>query len=247
MSTVCARLAGNAGDAIVCNSRLESIFVENERVTGVRVNGENREVSAVISTAPVHILAKMISGSDALRGLAAFRYRPMILVNLRLEGRGLLPNVVTWTPERDLPFFRLTEAPLAIPSMAPAGKTTITADIGAEIGDEHWTMSDDELGRLCVTSLERFVPDAARRFIDVRVLRTPFSYPVFLNDYEEERRRLEAGLPIDGLYSIGRNGEFLHILMEDVYCRTVAHVTRVADAWLGAPLAARESEISNAA
>jgi hypothetical protein len=53
---------------------------------------------------------------------------------------------------------------------------------------------------------------------------------VFLREYEAERLELERGLPIAGLHSIGRNGEFAHILMEDVYWRTLRKVHRLAAA-----------------
>jgi hypothetical protein len=42
--------------------------------------------------------------------------------------------------------------------------------------------------------------------------------------YEAERQRFSRGTGIQGLYSVGRNGEFAHILMEDVYHRTVRRV-----------------------
>ena len=60
------------------------------------------------------------------------------------------------------------------------------------------------------------------------MLRTPVAYPVFLNAYETDRLALERGLPVEGLYSIGRNGEFAHIFMEDVYWRTLRAVHRLA-------------------
>ena len=56
----------------------------------VRAKGETQEVAAVISTAPVHILAKLVTGTDKLNQLAKFRYRPMTFVNMRFEGRALL-------------------------------------------------------------------------------------------------------------------------------------------------------------
>ena len=60
------------------------------------------------------------------------------------------------------------------------------------------------------------------------MLRTPIAHPVFLNAYEHDRHALARGLPIAGLYSVGRNGEFAHILMEDVYWRTLAKMREVA-------------------
>ena len=56
------------------------------------------------------------------------------------------------------------------------------------------------------------------------MLRTPIAHPVFLNAYEQERLALAQRSPVAGLYSIGRNGEFAHILMEDVYWRTLARM-----------------------
>jgi protoporphyrinogen oxidase len=188
------------------------------------------EASAVVSTAPVHILAKLVQGTDALRHLAAFRYRPMVLVNMRFTGRGLLPDVVTWTPARELPFFRLTEATWSMPWLAPQGKTTINADIGCVVGDPLWTMTDEALGELCVRHLEQIVPSARARYLGCRVMRTPIAHPIFLRQYEAERQAFAAGNPVEGLYSIGRNGEFAHILMEDVYWRTVDRMRVLAAA-----------------
>jgi protoporphyrinogen oxidase len=176
----------------------------------------------------VHVLAGLVQGTTALQKLATFRYRPMVLINLRLNGRGLLPDVVTWMPERDLPFFRITEAPQSMPWLAPEGKTMLTVDIGCEVGDEIWTMTDDALGQLCLERLESVLPGIRGRYLGCTVLRTPVAHPVFLNEYEDQRLALEGGLPVAALHSIGRNGEFAHILMEDVYWRTLKKVHKIA-------------------
>ena len=140
----------------------------------------------------------------------------------------MLPCTVTWTPESHHPFFRLTETPQSMPWLAPAGATLITADIGAAIGDEHWTMDDGELGELCITALTDIVPSARRDYLGCRVSRSTNAYPVFDLDYEADRQRLATTVGVDRLLSVGRNGEFAHILMEDVYWRTVRRARRLA-------------------
>ena len=195
----------------------------------VQVGGAEIPVAAAVSTAPVNILAKLVHGTDAVKPLARFRYRPMIFVNLRMEGRGLLPDVVTWTPERSFPFFRLTEAPQSMPWLAPEGKTIVTVDIGCEVGDPMWSKSDDELAKLCLTHLAPIVKDPSRHFLGAHVLRTPIAYPIFLREYEADRLRFQRDLDIQGLVSVGRNGEFDHLLMEDVYWRTVRRIRRLAE------------------
>lgn len=227
VSTICDQLAGALGGVIHLESPVEAIIVEGGQVVGLRVNGRQQEVSAVLSTAPVHVLPKLVQGTTAVQHLARFRYRPMVFVNLRLVGRGLLPDVVTWTPEAEFPFFRLTEAPLSMPWLAPLGKTLITVDIGCSVGDETWTMADDQLGELCVRHLTPIVPDVRQRYLGCRVVRTPIAYPIFLREYERERIALQHTTGVGGLYSIGRNGEFAHILMEDVYWRTLRRAWQV--------------------
>jgi len=217
---LCERLADGLGQHIRLQSRVEKVVVESGKAVALQVNGERIAASAVVSTAPVNILPKLIEGSDALAGLTDFEYSPVAFVNLRFEGRRLLPDVVLWTPEAQFPYFRLQEVPQSMPWLAPEGKTLVTADIGCKVGDEHWSMDDDALGELCVRTLRPIIADAEARYLGCRVLRTRIAYPILLQRYEAVRTRLATGTGINGLYSVGRNGEFDHILMEDVYHRT---------------------------
>jgi protoporphyrinogen oxidase len=183
------------------------------------------------------VLPKLIKGSDRLKHMARFRYRPMVFVNLRLRGRRLLPDVVTWTPEKQFPFFRLTETPLSMPWLAPEGKTLITVDIGCQVGDAIWTMPDDALGEYCLGPMEALIPDVRLRYLGCRVLKTPIAYPVFAQEYEADRQRFMISTDIEGLYSVGRNGEFSHIFMEDVYWRALKKARQVRHALIGSKLA----------
>jgi protoporphyrinogen oxidase len=220
VSTLCTKLAVGLQDSIKLQSPVEEILVENEKVVAVRVNGEIHEVSAVISTAPANILAKLVKGTNALSGASHFRFRPMIFVNMRFEGRRLLPDTVMWFPEKQFPFFRLTEVTRSMPWLAPEGKSIITFDIGCQKDDEFWTMDEEKLTALCLESIQPVIPDAKQRFLGCTVLRTPIAYPVFLNEYEKERQEFERSTHISNLLSVGRNGEFAHRFMEDVYWRT---------------------------
>jgi protoporphyrinogen oxidase len=220
VSTLCTKLAEGLGDSIKLQSPVEEIIVENEKIVAVRANKELYEVSAVISTAPANILAKLVKGTNALQGIAAFRFRPMIFVNMRFSGRKLLPDTVLWFPEKNFPFFRLTDVTRSMPWLAPEGKSIITVDIGCQKDDEFWNMDQDKLTALCLQHIKTIIPDAEQRFLGSNVLKTPIAYPVFLSEYEQQRQDFERSTKIENLLSIGRNGEFAHRFMEDVYWRT---------------------------
>jgi protoporphyrinogen oxidase len=228
VSTLCEHVAAELDGAVRLETPVQSITVENGKAVAIEAGGEELETSAVISTAPVHVLPKLVNGDDSLDRFQSFRYRPMIFINMRFRGRGYLPDVVTWTPEERFPFFRLTETTLSMPWHAPAGHTLVMADIGAEVGDEYWTMDDDDLGLLCLEHLGPIIPDAKSNYLGCKVVRTPIAYPVFRMDYEADRQALEESTGVDRLLSVGRNGEFAHILMEDVYWRTLRQVNGLA-------------------
>lgn len=229
IAAVCQKQASEVADAIRLQSKVEEIRVANQAVESIVCNGQEFTVSGVISTAPVHVLGKMIRGNDSLAGLQAFRYRAMAFVNLKLDGPSGLSDVVTWIPERKHPFFRLSDIGLGLPWLVPPGKSQVTCDIGCQIGDEHWTAKDEDLAQQCVQSLEEIVPGITRRVLGSRVVRVPLAYPIYHLNYEPARQKLAQGTGIRGLISVGRNGEFAHILMEDVYWRTRWKVSQLID------------------
>lgn len=220
MGALCRHMIEPIEDTIELETPVEKIYVDEGRAVGVRAGGRDHEADVVVSTAPVHILPRLVEGSDALDGLESFRYRPMVFVNLMMNGRGLLPNAVVWTPESRFPFLRITETPLQTPSVAPEGKTIISADIGCTKGDEVWSLDDELLGQFCLEPLRELIPDVDDRYIGCRVVRTPMAYPVFDLEYEDRRLEFAKSTGIENLHSIGRNGEFDHLLLEDVFWRT---------------------------
>lgn len=220
ISTLCEKLAEGIEDKIKLNSPVSEILVEDGRAVAVKANGETFEVSAVISTAPANILGKMVKGTDVLQPASQFRYRAMAFLNLRLKGEKLLPDTVLWFPERKYPFFRLTEVTYSMPWLAPKGKSIITVDFGCEKGDDIWNMEQKDLEELALKHLTPVIPDVRERLLGSSLIRTTISYPVFHLDYEDIRREFNESTKVDNLISIGRNGEFSHMFMEDVYWRT---------------------------
>ena len=81
VSTLCEKLAEGLEDSIKLESPVEADACrKRESSWGLR-KGEREEVSAVISTAPVNVLAKTCKGLTALQEAVNFRYRPMVFVN----------------------------------------------------------------------------------------------------------------------------------------------------------------------
>lgn len=81
--------------------------------------------------------------------------------------------------------------------------------------------------QLCLESLVAIIPDAKDRSSGSSILRTSIAYRVLLKNYERDYQNFAQSTNIENLLSIGRNGEFLHIFMEDVYWRTLKKVSNL--------------------
>lgn len=236
---LCTVLAAQLGSRVRLHSPVERVVVDDGRVRAITVGGRSRPVAAVVSTIPINRLADVVEGAPQLERFRRFQYRPLRALNLKMDGRGLLPDTLTWTPE-GFSFFRLSEATWSMPWLAPPGKTMVLVELSALPGEEDWVADDAAITAKVLEELRPLIPDAASRCIGVRMQYLPLAYPVFALDYEAERQALERdGVGIDNLCSIGRNGEFAHILMEDSYWRTVAAMTK-----LGASLRAYQPVLS---
>ncbi len=220
VGAVCESLAKDIKPFISTRSPVQAILTENDRVTGVQVNDQIIPTAHLISTAPVHVLPKLVRGTSKLEYLSKFEYRAMVFVNLKLDGPSGLPDVVTWMPEKQFVFFRLSDIGLGLPFLVPEGKTQVTCDIGCRVDDDIWSADDSELTQRCLADLEAVTPGVSKKFIGSRIVRTRLAYPIFKLDYEADRLRFKQSTGVEGLVSVGRNGEFDHILMEDVYWRT---------------------------
>jgi len=215
VDSLAARLDGR----VRLRTPAETVELDGDRVVGVRAGGESIDAAGVISTLPAPLLPRLVD-HPGVAPLAELRFRAMVFLQLRLQGRGLLPEPVTWFPDRTLDFFRVTEAPMAMPWLAPPGETVLTIDFGAAVGDAIWEASEADLLARAEAGLLEVIPDLRRRLLTTYSTRTPIAYPVYALATGPARLAVHAH-GIAGLASAGRNAEFAHLLMEDVYWRTL--------------------------
>ncbi len=170
IGAVCERVAEKIRDSIRTESPVQAINVADNRVVSVVVNDQEIRTSAVVSTAPLPILARLVQGTDRLKQLSEFRYRPMVFVNLKFAGSEIMSDVVTWTPECKYPFFRISDIGRALPWIVPEGKNQLTCDIGCNVGDDVWIASPEQLAKSCLDRLEEIVPGLSSRYLGVRIM-----------------------------------------------------------------------------
>jgi protoporphyrinogen oxidase len=210
--------AAAKGAAFVLGAQVRGIELEGKRVRAVsyETNGDTRrqEVDSVWSTLPITLLVQMISPAPpqaVLEAARKIRFRGMILIYLVLDQAQFTEYDAHYFPELAVPISRLSEPKNYSASLEPRDCTVLCAELPADPGDEHWGLSDEELGRRLCAWLGKVglpVRAAVRKTVTRRLGQ---AYPVYDRDYEGHFRTMDQWLAgIEGLLTFGRQGLFAH-------------------------------------
>jgi len=210
--------AAGYGAAFVLGAQVREIELQDGRVSAVSYgNGtesRRQEVDCVWSTLPITLLIQMIAPPPphaVIEAAGRMRFRGMILIYLVLEQAQFTEYDAHYFPELTVPISRLSEPKNYSASLEPRDCTVLCAELPADPGDEHWGLSDEQLGeRLCAWLGKVGLPVQApvRKTVTRRLAQ---AYPVYDRDYEEHFRTMDQWLAgIDGLLTFGRQGLFAH-------------------------------------
>jgi protoporphyrinogen oxidase len=181
-----------------------------------RSGAGEREVEAdhVWSTLPISLLPRLVEPSPApevLEACGAITYRAMLLVYLRLPVERFSEYDAHYFPEAEISITRLSEPKNYSDLGAPAGATTLCAELPCDAAGPLFAAGDEELGARVVADLGRAGRPVPAAPTAVKVMRLPQAYPIYLNGYERPFARLDewaASLP--RFLTFGRQGLFAH-------------------------------------
>jgi protoporphyrinogen oxidase len=175
---------------------------------------EVRTARHLWSTIPITTLVRLVTPAAPAEVVAAagrLQLRAMLLVYLVLRADRFTPFDAHYFPEIDLPFTRVSEPKNYAGLVEPLERTVLCAEIPCARGDALWTRSNDELGRLVSSGLERAGLPVAHPILEVVVRRLPAAYPVYRIGYEENFEQVDHWVgQLDGVLSFGRQGLYAH-------------------------------------
>jgi protoporphyrinogen oxidase len=181
-----------------------------------RIGGEGHSLEAdhVWSTIPITLLARSIRPEAPAEVLAAtqrIRYRSMILIYLVLAQERFTEYDAHYFPEAEVPITRMSEPRNYSLAEEPRDRTVLCAELPCAAGDEYWSRSDEELGRMVQEALARLAIPIRSAVRQVVTRRLPQAYPIYEHGYEQHFERIDRWL--DGLpnvLTLGRQGLFAH-------------------------------------
>jgi protoporphyrinogen oxidase len=179
----------------------------------VEAGGVRREYATLVSTLPIHELARVWDGFPraAREALARLRYSSLLNVLVGLnEDRGY-PYTALYIPAPEIPFHRLSFPKAFSEHCAPEGGSAMMAEITCDEGDAVWSTDDASLAQQTVAHLERMGLVSPGAVTYSRVMRFRYGYPIYDHEHAEQTQRLRAAVEGAGVHLLGRFAEFEYI------------------------------------
>lgn len=203
------------------SSKVTAVLHDGRRIDKVEVNGTERmAVDQVVSTLPLDYLVKILDPPPPSRiaGLAGnLRFRDLRVVCFFLDRKSVMNVATLYVPGREFSFTRLYEPRNRNPEMAPAGKTSLAAEVPCEPGDPVHGMCDEELTALV---REQIIRTGLIRDTEIKgsaTERVRHAYPVLLTTTPDEVAEIREWLgSFENLRLTGRNGRFEYSWIHDM-------------------------------
>ncbi len=226
------RIVEEHGSTVRTGTRVTGVRVEGDRIVQVTstCDGTSRDesVETVVSTIPINRLVEMMDPlppAEVLEAAKNLKHKAIIFVYLKLDREKVTDDHWVYLPEGHLRVHRISEFKNFSEQTCPPGKTLLCAEITCNDDDETWNQSDDELTEIAVKDLSGIGLFAREDFLDSKVKRVPYAYPLYDLDYRDNLQVLIQFLKkIKNLTSTGRQGLFRYGNMD----HSVAMGARVA-------------------
>lgn len=207
-----------AGASYMHESEITAIERDGLKATALRYRKDGEEkrerFDAIWSSLPISLLVRLMDPpppQQVIDAADAIRYRGMILIYLVLEQDQFTEYDAHYFPELDVPISRMSEPKNYSATQEPKGRTVLCAELPADPGDEHWDLSDEELGELYCEWLGKVGLPVRARVLNVMTRRLRQAYPVYDKGYETHFRVMDEWLgEVKGLLTFGRQGLFAH-------------------------------------
>ncbi len=207
-----------AGGKVLLKHKVLSVVHENSKVVAVRYEDSEGiqhtiEADSVVSSIPLTLLARNMTPSPSDEVISAtkkLRFRDLITVNVLLNREQVTKDTWLYIHDSQIPFARLHEPKNWSRDMAPAGKTSIVAEVFCSIGDAVWTLSDEEICQRVIHHLAHtlgFIRED--EVLSSFAFRAPQAYPIYDLEYQTNLQLIKDFVnDIEGLQIIGRGGTF---------------------------------------
>ncbi len=203
----------SSGGEIRLNSRVEKIYWQERRITGIALQGEQDIIAVenLITSMPLSEFIKCLQpppDTNILQAANKLRYRDFITVCLIVKQEHLFPDNWIYIHDPDVKVGRIQNFKNWSPEMvADTANSSLGLEYFCNQGDELWNMDDQELIELGSREIAQIGLAAYSDIFDAKVVRVQDAYPIYDTDYAQYLQTLREFISsLENVQTIGRNG-----------------------------------------
>lgn len=211
------QIVESRGGRVIMGSEVVSIKHSGGKVRSVvvqKVDGGQEEINGdyFFSTIPLSLAVQMLSPAPPAEVLGAAKqltFRDFITVALIIDRRNIFPDNWIYTHDPGMRPIRIQNFNNWSPYLVTNERETVLGfEYVCTVGDELWSMSDDEILGQAKDDLEKTGFARASEVIDGKTVRLRHVYPVYTLGYEEKVNTIRNYLvsSVKNLFPIGRGG-----------------------------------------
>jgi len=196
---------------IILSSRVGSIDKKNDTYIVKTDGGQEYRAKYILSSMPLAHLPKVIKPeppSEILNAGENLKFRDFLSVALVVNEEDAFPDNWIYIHDPNVKVGRVQNYGSWSPHMVKEGKTCLGLEYFVNIGDELWSMDDQNLIDLAIKELSELSLLSSDSLHEGYVVRMPKAYPVYNLDYSKNIEVIKNWLLKDhkNIFPIGRNG-----------------------------------------
>lgn len=180
-------------------------------------NGVDKKIfGKLISTIPIFDLLNALENvPQNIRDAAAkLQYNSLIIVMVGVNVDKLSDKTAVYVPDTNHLFHRICFNKYFSDKLVPDGKSSIMAEITANIGDDIWSMSDRDITESVITSLDKEGFIKREDVCETDVRRTQYAYVIPDREYSKNLQIIRSYLDTLGIELCGRFSEYKYLNMD---------------------------------
>lgn len=207
----CAEQFVEAGGEVLMECHVSQVARHDKKIQVCLGHGLAVECTDVISSMAITDLVFSLVPAPpkvVLEAAARLRYRDFLTVALVVPEDGAFPDNWIYVHSPDVRVGRIQNYGSWSPFMVKEGRTCLGMEYFVSVGDDLWSMDDEQLVKFATRELELLELIGVDQVQEGYVVRYPKTYPVYDNNYAESlglvRSYLEDNWP--EIHPVGRNG-----------------------------------------
>jgi protoporphyrinogen oxidase len=224
-----AARAEQHGAQLLTRTRITAVEHDDGAITAIEYqkDGETvrQECDACVSSLPLPLLVQLLRPAppeEVLQAARSLQYRAMIFLFLEIDKPRVTDDHWIYFPGPMI-FNRISEMRNFTDDAAPDGRTSLTLEITCDIGDELWTMPEEQIYTRAVRELAQTGLIEERQVTGHFFRRLSHAYPTYDVDFEAKIGHMAYHLAdYDNLVNAGRQALFRYVntdhVMEMGFC-----------------------------